>query len=125
MHKEEIREAKRQQQRINFLLSPTELYNHFMQNKMDSQPTESSMLAIGASTAEEYLNQNIDDAKPMEEEDPEEIAFKEESIRVAKDAVFEKKTTTFDDECLKFRGANSLTLEGMAEGSSKMDFLKP
>ena len=125
MHKEEIREVKRQQQRLNFLLSQTELYNHFMQNKMDSQRTESSMLAIGASTAEEYLNQNIDDAKPMEEEDPEEIAFKEESIRVAKDAVFEKKTATFDDECLKSHGANSLTLEGMAEGSGNMDFLKP
>ena len=91
MHKEEIREVKRQQHRLIFLLSPTELYNHFMQNKTDSRPTESSMLAVGASTAEEDLGQKIDDAKPMEEEDPEEIAFKEESIRVAKDGVFEKK----------------------------------
>ena len=94
-----------------------------MQNKTDSHPTESSMLAIGASTAEEDSGQNIDDAKPMEEEDQEEIAFKEESIRVAKDAVFQKKTTTFDDECLKFHGANSLTLKGVAEGSGNMDFL--
>ena len=81
-----------------------------MQNKTTSQPAESSMLAVGASTTEADSGQNIDDAKPMEEEYPKEIAFKEESIRVAKDAVFEKKTTAFDDECLKFRGANSLTL---------------
>ena len=97
----------------------------FMQNKTDSHPTESSMLAIGASTAEEDSGQNIDDAKPMEEEYPKEIAFKEESIRVAKDPVFDKKNTTFDDECLKFHGANSLTFEGMAEGFGNMDFLKP
>ena len=127
MHKEEIREAKRQQQRLNFLLSPTELYNHFMQNKTDSRPIESSMLAVGASTAEKDSGQNIDDAKPMEEEDPEEIAFKEEAIRVAKDVFFEKKSKkiAFDDECLKFCGADSLTFEGVAEGSGNMYFLKP
>ena len=62
-----------------------------MQNKTTSQPTESSMLAIGASTTEADSGQNIDDAKPMEEEDPEETAFKEEAIRVAKDAAFEHK----------------------------------
>ena len=52
-----------------------------MQNKMTSQPTESSMLAVGASTIEVDLGQNIDDAKPMEEE----------AIRVAKDVFFEQK----------------------------------
>jgi DNA helicase INO80 len=31
---EEAREAKRQQQRLNFLLTQTELYSHFMKNKM-------------------------------------------------------------------------------------------
>ena len=62
-----------------------------MQNKTTSQPTESSMLAIGASTTEVDSGQNIDDAKPMEEEDLEETAFKEEDIGVAKDVVFEQK----------------------------------
>ena len=55
-----------------------------MHNKTASQPTESSKLA-----AEADSGQNIDDAKPMEEEDPEETAFKEEAIRVAKDVFFE------------------------------------
>ena len=44
---------------------------------MASQPTEYSMLATGASTTEADSVQNIDDAKPMEEEDPEETTFKE------------------------------------------------
>lgn len=124
---EELREAKRQQQRLNFLLSQTELYSHFMQNKTASQPAESSMLAAEASTAEADVGQNIDIATPTEEEDPEETAFKEEAIRVAKNAVSEqkKKTSAFDDECLKFRGADSLTLEGVAEGSGNMDLLNP
>lgn len=88
---EELREAKRQQQRLNFLLSQTELYSHFMQNKTASQPAESSMLAAEASTAEADVGQNIDIATPTEEEDPEETAFKEEAIRVAKNAVSEQK----------------------------------
>ena len=43
----------------------------FMQNKTTSHPTEYSMLAVGASTTEADSSQNIDDAKPMEEEDSE------------------------------------------------------
>ena len=35
------------------------------------------------------------------------------------------KTSAFDDECLKFHGANSLTLEGVDEGSGNMDLLNP
>ena len=62
-----------------------------MQNKMTSQPTESSMLADGAASAKVDSGQNIDDEKPMEEEYLEENAFKEKAIRVAKDAVFEQK----------------------------------
>ena len=62
-----------------------------MQNKTTSQPTESSMLAVGASTTEADSGQSIDDAKPMEEEAPEEASFKEEAIRVAKDVFFEQR----------------------------------
>jgi DNA helicase INO80 len=43
---EELREARRQQQRLNFLLTQTELYSHFMQNKTagtgSSQPNLAS-----------------------------------------------------------------------------------
>ncbi|PQQ07978.1 DNA helicase INO80 isoform X1 [Prunus yedoensis var. nudiflora] len=42
---QELREAKRQQQRLNFLIQQTELYSHFMQNKSSSQPSED--LAVG------------------------------------------------------------------------------
>lgn len=94
---EELREAKRQQQRLNFLLSQTELYSHFMQNKSASQAAEPSMLAAGASTSEADVGQNVDDVKPTEEEDPEETAFKEEAIRVAKNAVSEQKKK---NECI-------------------------
>jgi len=43
---EEAREAKRQQQRLNFLLTQTELYSHFMRNKMG--PDAAAAAAAGA-----------------------------------------------------------------------------
>ena len=122
---EELREAKIQQQRLNCFISQIEIYNHFMQNKTDSRPTESSMLAVGASTVEEDWGKNIDDAKPMEEEALEEASLRKKPLELQRMCSLNRKnkTSAFDDECLKFHGANSLTLEGVAESFGNMDLL--
>jgi hypothetical protein len=48
---EEAREAKRQQQRLNFLLTQTELYSHFMKNKMGDGATPPSAAKTAAGAA--------------------------------------------------------------------------
>lgn len=44
---EEEREARRQQQRLNFLLTQTELYSHFMKNKMGEGATTPGKKGLG------------------------------------------------------------------------------
>ncbi|KAC9819661.1 hypothetical protein E3N88_45209 [Mikania micrantha] len=124
---QELREAKRQQQRLNFLLSQTELYGHFMQNKSSSQPetllendkTNDQEAIIGSSEAISF------------EEDPEEAQMKIEAMKAAQDAVSKQKkiTSAFDDECLKLRQASGVEdpvqHDPSVAGSSNMDLLHP
>ncbi|XP_043691411.1 chromatin-remodeling ATPase INO80-like isoform X4 [Telopea speciosissima] len=125
---EELREAKRQQQRLNFLLSQTELYSHFMQNK--TTPQSSEALSVGD---EEQNNQDLplssSDVKPGEE-DPEEAEWKREALRAAQQAVSQQKkiTSAFDSECQKLREVAET--EGQPNdtsiaGSSNIDLLHP
>uniref|UniRef100_A0ACD5XKY0 Uncharacterized protein n=1 Tax=Avena sativa TaxID=4498 RepID=A0ACD5XKY0_AVESA len=84
---EELREAKRHQQRLNFLISQTELYSHFMQNK------------AGESALPDEGSVPEDD----EEEDPEEAELKREALRAAQHAVSQQKrmTNAFDSEIVR------------------------
>lgn len=124
---EELREAKRQQQRLNFLLSQTELYSHFMQNK-SSQPTEAALLGdVECTTSEEPSAMGL---QPGEEEDPEEAELRREALKAAQLAVSEQKkiTNLFDNECLKLRQAaetTDATNDSAIAGSSNMDLLNP
>ncbi|KAL6534641.1 putative DNA helicase ino80 [Orobanche gracilis] len=117
---QELREAKRQQQRLNFLLSQTELYSHFMQNKT-LQPSES--------LGEEKPNDQ-DEARLEEEEDPEDAELRKEALRAAQDAVSKQKmmTNAFDSECLKLRLASDGEVplqDACAIESSNIDLLHP
>ncbi|KAJ3683791.1 hypothetical protein LUZ60_014018 [Juncus effusus] len=113
---EEQREAKRQQQRLNFLLSQTELYSHFMQNKTnlqsESQLDESSSVPTGEDEEEEM------------EEDEEEAELKREALRAAQLAVSQQKriTDAFDNECQKLR---EVVEAAEAGADSNMDLLHP
>ncbi|CAA6662147.1 unnamed protein product [Spirodela intermedia] len=120
---EELREAKRQQQRLNFLLSQTELYSHFMQNKPTSQ---------ASSTLEDSRDQMLtsEDAETIEDDDPEAAELKREALRAAQQAVSKQKeiTNAFDGECLRLR--QNVEPEGLGSdvsitGSGKMDLLHP
>ncbi|KAF6152944.1 hypothetical protein GIB67_039651 [Kingdonia uniflora] len=125
---EELREAKRQQQRLNFLISQTELYSHFMQNKSTSETAE--VLPVGGGELNEHGAPLTCFAIPGEEEDPEEAELKREALRAAQQAVSQQKniTSTFDNECLRFRQASGLeelpNVTAIA-GSSNIDLLNP
>ncbi|CAJ2673301.1 unnamed protein product [Trifolium pratense] len=124
---QELREAKRQQQRLNFLIQQTELYSHFMQNKSDLLSSEALPMA------EEKTNDQdapfiSSDAGPNEEEDPEEAELKKEALKAAQEAVFKQKklTNAFDSECLRLRQvgeADPLTQE--VAGASNIDLQTP
>lgn len=110
---EELREAKRQQQRLNFLLSQTELYSHFMQNK-----------AGGSAPPDE------DVPDEDEEEDPEETQLKREALRAAQHAVSQQKmkTNAFDSEIVRFRQTSESGLptdDSSSMDPSKIDLLHP
>ncbi|KAL5210687.1 hypothetical protein ABZP36_006310 [Zizania latifolia] len=111
---EELREAKRQQQRLNFLLSQTELYSHFMQNKAgESAPADEG------SVPEED-----------EEEDPEEAELKKEALRAAQQAVSQQKkmTSAFDSEIVRLRQSceSGIPTDDLAAmEANKIDLLHP
>lgn len=111
---EELREAKRQQQRLNFLLSQTELYSHFMQNKAGEKalPDEGSV------------------PEADEEEDPEEADLKREALRAAQHAVSEQKrmTNAFDSEIVRLSQSSVpgiATDDSATAEPSKIDLLHP
>ncbi|XVF56192.1 hypothetical protein PTKIN_Ptkin06aG0098600 [Pterospermum kingtungense] len=122
---QEHREAKRQQQRLNFLIQQTELYSHFMQNKANSQPSE----ALPAGNEEPYEEED-DDAGPGGEEDLEEAELKKEALRAAQDAVSKQKklTSAFDTECFKLRQAAETEVpleDSSVAGPSNIDLHNP
>ncbi|XP_023543755.1 DNA helicase INO80 [Cucurbita pepo subsp. pepo] len=121
---QELREAKRQQQRLNFLIQQTELYSHFMQNKSNLHPSESLPLGDEKPNFEEGTWNS--DSVPAEEEDPEEAELKMEALRVAQDAVSKQKrlTSAFDDECSRLRQASEPD-QNEVSGASNIDLLHP
>nr|CAD1828376.1 unnamed protein product [Ananas comosus var. bracteatus] len=126
---EELREAKRQQQRLNFLLSQTELYSHFMQNKPNLQSAGNIILADGNLVGSEE-GSALADVEPDEEEDPEEAELKREALRAAQHAVSvqKKKTDEFDSECLKLRQAAESAMpvdDSATAGPTNIDLLNP
>jgi DNA helicase INO80 len=110
---EELREAKRQQQRLNFLLSQTELYSHFMQNK------------TGASAPPDE-----EDVRDENEEDHEEAQLKREALRAAQHAVSQQKMkiNAFDSEIVRLRQTSESGLptdDTSSMDPSKIDLLHP
>nr|XP_043609117.1 chromatin-remodeling ATPase INO80 [Erigeron canadensis] len=124
---QELREAKRQQQRLNFLLSQTELYGHFMQNKSTPQPSE-ALLEDDKMDGQEAIMSSSE--LVAQEEDPDEAEMKMEALKAAQDAVSKQKqiTSEFDDEILRWRqvtGAEDPEQLALVAGSSNIDLLHP
>ncbi|RXI04738.1 hypothetical protein DVH24_039012 [Malus domestica] len=123
---QELREAKRQQQRLNFLIQQTELYSHFMQNKSSSQPSEDLPVGEGEKKDKKAFLSSSDD-ETNEEEDPEEAELKEAAFKAAQEAVSKQKkiTSEFDNEYLKLcEDAEPEAAQDVA-GASSIDLHNP
>lgn len=121
---QELREAKRQQQRLNFLIQQTELYSHFMQNKPNSQPSEALSVEDEKLDEEEMLLSTFGTG-PSDEEDPEEAELRKEALKAAQDAVSKQKmiTSAFDAETSMLR--KDAEIDASVAGSSNIDLHNP
>lgn len=121
---QELREARRQQQRLNFLLTQTELYSHFMQNKMTGVPAEASQDALNdPGKAASSMNDVESPPGSLSAEEAEEVAaLKKEAVRAAEVAAAQQRnrTSSFDNESQRLRSA-----AGGGEGAEDMDLLHP
>lgn len=119
---EEEREAKRHEQKLNFLIQQTELYSHFMQNKPSFQPAGD--LPVGDENQD--VSPSSSDVKNIEE-DSEEAELKKEALKAAQDAVSKQKklTSAFDDECLRLREAAEPEAPQDFAGANNIDLHNP
>ncbi|KAJ0061062.1 hypothetical protein NL108_005843, partial [Boleophthalmus pectinirostris] len=114
---EEMREAKRQQRKLNFLITQTELYAHFMSGK-----------GPGAEGQDEIL-QKLEDSAPhrqidigggvmvnMGQEDYDSEYYKSQALRNATEAyqIHQERTRMFDDEAKDSRAAAGASGSGVA-----------
>ncbi|KAG0489569.1 hypothetical protein HPP92_006432 [Vanilla planifolia] len=107
LKREESAEKQRGQQRLNFLLSQTELYK-----------------------GEDLGTTSNTEIKSGDEEDPEEVALKRKALKAAQLAVSQQRKITdeFDTECMKLRRAAEPTdaaVDSSIAGSSCIDLLHP
>ncbi|KAF0023281.1 hypothetical protein F2P81_023911 [Scophthalmus maximus] len=122
---EEMREAKRQQRKLNFLITQTELYAHFMSGK-------ASMGGQGGDAAQEEILRKLDDTAAqrqidigggvmvnMGQEDYDSEYYKSQALRNAKEAyqIHQEKTRMFDEEAKDSRSASLHTATGPFSGA--------
>uniref|UniRef100_A0A3Q3BLI5 Chromatin-remodeling ATPase INO80 n=1 Tax=Kryptolebias marmoratus TaxID=37003 RepID=A0A3Q3BLI5_KRYMA len=122
---EEMREAKRQQRKLNFLITQTELYAHFMSGK-------ASAAGAGGDAAQEDILKKLEDNSAqrqidvgggimvnMGQEDYDSEYYKTQALRNARDAyqIHQERTRMFDEEAKDSRSASL-----HAAGSSSSGF---
>ncbi|KAJ8308012.1 LOW QUALITY PROTEIN: hypothetical protein KUTeg_012886 [Tegillarca granosa] len=112
----ELREAKRQQRKLNFLITQTELYAHFMARKMTGENEE---------TRDKILS-HLDENKPQKQfevqggvltdvagDDYDSERVKQLALKNAEDAykVHRKKQKSFDDDDSSFANPSTISSE--------------
>ncbi|KAM9703567.1 chromatin-remodeling ATPase INO80 isoform 3-T6 [Menidia menidia] len=122
---EEMREAKRQQRKLNFLITQTELYAHFMSGK-------ASVGVPGGDTAQEEILRKLEDNAAqrqidigggvmvnMGQEDYDSEYYKSQALRNAKEAyqIHQEKTRMFDEEAKDSRSASLHAAVGLSSGA--------
>ncbi|KAF2077677.1 hypothetical protein CYY_000993 [Polysphondylium violaceum] len=131
---EEIQEAKRQQRKLNFLITQTELYSHFMGKKLTDEtggPSAPSTSAISAQIdasnskkiteaatgdgqqpqqVEEYEDESDDELNEQDKQEVEKL--KNEAILKTQKAIEQQitKTQNFDKDVDKIRNSNPETM---------------
>uniref|UniRef100_A0A673LZ29 Chromatin-remodeling ATPase INO80 n=1 Tax=Sinocyclocheilus rhinocerous TaxID=307959 RepID=A0A673LZ29_9TELE len=120
---EEMREAKRQQRKLNFLITQTELYAHFMGGKQD---------AGGDGTEEEILRKLEDNTSQRQidigggvmvnvgQEDYDSEYYKSQALKNAKEAyqIHQARTRLFDEDAKDSRSASLHTASVSGFGES-------
>ncbi|KAM4521959.1 chromatin-remodeling ATPase INO80 isoform 1-T2 [Odontesthes bonariensis] len=122
---EEMREAKRQQRKLNFLITQTELYAHFMGGKASIGGP------VGDPAQEEILRKLEDNAAQrqidigggvmvnMGQEDYDSEYYKSQALRNAKEAyeIHQERTRMFDEEAKDSRSASLNAAGSLSSGS--------
>uniref|UniRef100_A0A3Q3GLH6 Chromatin-remodeling ATPase INO80 n=1 Tax=Labrus bergylta TaxID=56723 RepID=A0A3Q3GLH6_9LABR len=122
---EEMREAKRQQRKLNFLITQTELYAHFMSGKASIGGPEGD-------TAQEEILSKLDDKAAQRQidigggvmvnmgpEDYDSEHYKSQALRNAKEAylIHQERTRMFDEEAKDSRCASLHTASCAPSGA--------
>uniref|UniRef100_A0A3P9PE54 Chromatin-remodeling ATPase INO80 n=1 Tax=Poecilia reticulata TaxID=8081 RepID=A0A3P9PE54_POERE len=121
---EEMREAKRQQRKLNFLITQTELYAHFMSGK-------ASTGAPGGDTTQEDILRKLEDNSSQRQidvgggvmvnvgqEDYDSEYYKSQALRNAREAyqIHQERTRMFDEEAKDSRSASLHVAGSMSSG---------
>uniref|UniRef100_A0A3Q4I5D4 Chromatin-remodeling ATPase INO80 n=1 Tax=Neolamprologus brichardi TaxID=32507 RepID=A0A3Q4I5D4_NEOBR len=122
---EEMREAKRQQRKLNFLITQTELYAHFMSGK-------ASVGAPGGDAAQEEILRKLEDTAAqrqidigggvmvnMGQEDYDSEYYKSQALRNAQEAyqIHQERTRMFDEEAKDSRSASLHAAGSLSTGA--------
>ncbi|XP_075904437.1 chromatin-remodeling ATPase INO80 isoform X2 [Nelusetta ayraudi] len=127
---EEMREAKRQQRKLNFLITQTELYAHFMSGKANIAGVE------GDPAQEEILRKLEDNSAQRQidigggvmvnagQEDYDSEYYKSQALRNAKEAyhIHQHKTLMFDEEAKDSRSASLHAASGSSSLGASSGF---
>ncbi|XP_066533049.1 chromatin-remodeling ATPase INO80 [Hoplias malabaricus] len=109
---EEMREAKRQQRKLNFLITQTELYAHFMGGKQKAAGGDSTQEEILRKLDENTSQRQIDIGGGVmvnvSQEDYDSEYYKSQALRNAKEAfhIHQARTRQFDEEAKDSRCAS-------------------
>ncbi|PWN54420.1 hypothetical protein IE53DRAFT_116636 [Violaceomyces palustris] len=132
---EEMREAKRQARKLNFLISQTELYSHFVGSKLKtSEAEESSETSAGAkagpavSAEASQINAEVAEAEArlaeldeIDFDDEDESNLRAHAARNAQEAVraAKEKAAAFDAAAAEERRRNEAAAAALAEESGE------
>ncbi|XP_003791782.1 DNA helicase INO80 isoform X1 [Otolemur garnettii] len=107
---EEMREAKRQQRKLNFLITQTELYAHFMSRKRDighDGIQEEILRKLEDSSAQRQIDIGGGVVVNITQEDYDSNHFKAQALKNAENAyhIHQARTRSFDEDAKESRAA--------------------
>ncbi|XP_038597218.1 chromatin-remodeling ATPase INO80 isoform X2 [Tachyglossus aculeatus] len=107
---EEMREAKRQQRKLNFLITQTELYAHFMSRKRAVGPDglqEEILRQLEDSSAQRQIDIGGGVVVNITQEDYDSNYYKAQALKNAEDAyqIHQARTRSFDEDAKESRAA--------------------
>uniref|UniRef100_A0A8C5D4H1 Chromatin-remodeling ATPase INO80 n=1 Tax=Gadus morhua TaxID=8049 RepID=A0A8C5D4H1_GADMO len=117
---EEMREAKRQQRKLNFLITQTELYAHFMGGKGEMTPEEILSKLEDPPPAQRQTDAGGAVKLTVGQDDYDSGFYKSQALRNAREAyqIHQEKTRTFDDETKDSRSAAAGSGSGFGDSYS-------